>query len=381
MKRIAYLSQRDLNLYQFRLSWMKYFLAQGHSVTAIVPQGPLCEALSKEGIRVLNYSMKRGGFYFWDDLKTVISLYKIFRREKFDLLHCFILKPVFLGTLAARLAGLRIVLAHITGLGYLYIEQTWKIRILRALHRAVSFFGIKLCNHVIFQNEDDQKIFQSRFTAAQISVIHGSGIDTDFFSPKECRPELRKSVRNSLGIDEHKIVICCLARFIKHKGLREFLTVASKMEKSFPNVVFVIAGEEDSGNPSGSAEVLGNLSGSNLRVIPWQNDVRGFLYSSDIYLFLSYREGLPMSVLEAMAMEKPIVINDVPGCRQTIENGKQGFLVHANNPAEIIDRLKILIEDPALRTNTGKAARQRAVQMFSKDKIIPQIETIYERYW
>jgi glycosyltransferase involved in cell wall biosynthesis len=176
------------------------------------------------------------------------------------------------------------------------------------------------------------------------------------------------------------VVITIIARLLKHKGFIEFLNAAKGLSGKYENVIYIIVGFADEGNPSALREGYINSLRENPRIkfLGKRQDIREILAVTDIYTLPSYREGLPMTVLEAMAMGKSVVTTDVPGCRQAIENNVNGLLVPKKDSVSLRLALEKLIIDKPLRLNMGKASREKAVRVFSDKVVVKEIISLYK---
>lgn len=377
--KIALLSHLDLNLYLFRLSWMKALIKQDCDVYAVIPKGDYDGKIAKEGIKVINYSIDRGGLNPFKELKTIYDLYRIFKKEHFDLIHAFTIKPNTYGAVAGKLARIPIILNHVTGLGYIHIINNLKARILRFLSNRLYRLSFNIAKKVIFQNPDDLDQLSNLFDSRKALVIKGTGVNTNYFSPENVDLKGVKIIKDEIGVDNGKLVITMIARLYWSKGIKELVKAARMLSKKYNNLVFLIVGWIDKGNPDAiSKEFVSEASNEFIKFTGKRGDIREMLYLTDIYVLPSYREGMPRTVLEAMAMEKPIVTTNAPGCRETVENGVNGLLVPIKNSKILAEAIEKLIVDENLRARMGKASREKVIKEFSNEIVIDKILNLYD---
>jgi N,N'-diacetylbacillosaminyl-diphospho-undecaprenol alpha-1,3-N-acetylgalactosaminyltransferase len=378
--KIAFLASLDINLYLFRLAWMQELNKEGYSVTAVVPEGEFFEKIVQQGINAVNYRMVRRSINPFREILTIIQLWRIFRREKFDIVHTFTIKPNIYGAFAARLAGTRIVINHVTGLGYVHTENTTKTFLLRLLLSVLYRISFKICHRIIFQNPEDFKILKSFLDPQKVLLIKGTGVDTDYFDRKQADQKQVERLKNELKISNKSVVITLIARLLRHKGVEEFIEAAKLLLPRYPDLIFLVVGWKDEGNPSAVTDDFIAQARRQERVVflGKRDDIREILAITDIYALPSYREGIPRTVMEAMSMERPVVASDVPGCRDIVVDGENGLLVPARDSAALSRALEKLVLDPVLRKNFGQANRIKVIAELSNSIIIDQVLRVYE---
>ncbi|HEC92726.1 MAG TPA: glycosyltransferase family 1 protein [Candidatus Atribacteria bacterium] len=377
--KVAFLSQSDLNLYLFRLSWMKALIREGLQVYAICPKGDYTNRLKKEGVGVIHYNIKKNSFNPLNEVKTIYELYKIFKKENFDILQSFILKPNIYGAIAGRLADIPIIINTVTGLGYVYTVNSSKARLLKLLSKVLYKLSFKIARKVIFQNSDDFNDLNGLLDKNKALIMKGTGVDITYFSHKNVDLGRIKAIKDELKIENDKLVITMIARLYWSKGIKEFVEAANMLHKKHRNLVFLIIGWIDKGNPDAITEgFIKKATNEFVKFIGKREDIREILYVTDIYVLPSYREGMPRTVLEAMAMEKPIVTTDAPGCREAVENGVNGFLIPIKNSKALAEAIEKLILNKDLRKKMGRASREKVVKEFSDEVIVHKVLQLYE---
>jgi N,N'-diacetylbacillosaminyl-diphospho-undecaprenol alpha-1,3-N-acetylgalactosaminyltransferase len=351
----------------------------GAQVWAISPPGAYSPRFPEHGIEFVPLSLDRKTFHPLKAWATVHRLRSILRALRPDVLHTFTLRPNVYGALAGWLAGVPAIVSTVTGLGTLYTRHDVRTRLLRWGVEQVTRLALRAADAVIFQNPEDQHYYLSRKLCRpeQARLIVSAGIDVKAFSPDRFSLEERQRLRQERGLSPDAIVVTMIARLIAPKGVREFLQAAERLNGK---ARFVLIGEPDPGNfDSLTWEEIQAYVRRGLVLAPgWQNDVLPWLAITDVFVLPSYyREGIPVTVLEAMAMGLPVVATDVPGCREAVVAGETGFLVPPRNVDELVQAIRKLVEDPALRRRMGQAGRARAVQRFAIERITAQYLDLY----
>jgi N,N'-diacetylbacillosaminyl-diphospho-undecaprenol alpha-1,3-N-acetylgalactosaminyltransferase len=366
MARLLFLSHYDFNLYRFRLPVMKAAVEQGYEVIAASPPGPYAGEFAAHGIRHAAYSLVRQSVNPWREAASLLSLWRLFRRTAPDLLHTFTVKPNIYGSLAAAAVGTRVIINSVTGLGSWHSDDSggWKAGFSSALYA----LALQRSAAVIFYNTADRDEFERRHIVGpdQSVLIRGSGVDESVFQPVDRRG---RSV----------VTVCMVARLIRDKGVAEYLDAARRIRGQWGDRVrFWLVGETDPGNPGGlSPDWVAGRAGSAVELLGHREDIPAILAASDIYCLPSYREGLPMSVLEAMASGLPIVTTNAVGCRETVEEGVNGFQVAVRDPEGLAAAIERLLREPELRRSFGEASRRRAVSEFSVRRVVSDHLRLY----
>lgn len=324
--------------------------------------------LEELGIKTHPLAISRGGIALIEEFRSFYGLYRLVKNINPDLVHFVTIKPVLYGGLISRLLGIRKVVASISGLGFVFIDQSIKAKVIRNV--AIFFYRLALSPKnvtVIFQNMADWNLFvDNKITlSSQAILIPGSGIDLDHyrFTPE---PE---------GIP----VIMLLARFLKDKGIVEFVEASSIVKASFPGARFVLVGDLDSDNPNSILPDDLNRWAKLGLVEDWgySNNVFSAICQSNLMVLPSYREGLPKSLIEAAACGRAVITTDVPGCRDAIVSGDTGLLVNPKDSQMLADAILALLQDEPLRKQYGAAGRRLAEKCFDINSVISQHLSIY----
>ncbi len=363
MSRIVLFGGYAPSLCNFRGALVRELVRRGHQVFGVAPlqEAPkdMCERIQALGGRYVPVSLDRTGMNPLKDGKSFRELVALFRDLRPEVLLSYTLKPVLYGSLAASRAGVPRILSLITGLGYSFIGASLKQRLLRRGLSPLLRRALKVSEVTIFQNPEDRRFFvDSGFVREEKTFrVWGSGVDLERF-PYVPPPE---------GGPPNFLLI---ARLLREKGIREYAQAAERLRRLYPEARCSLVGPFDS-SPGGIAEAevdAWNRRGV-LRYLGSLEDVRPALGASHVYVLPSYREGTPRSSLEAMATGRPLITTDVPGCRETLQDGYNGYLVPPRNAEALAEKMALFCENPALVTLMGRRSRLLAEERFCVHKV------------
>jgi glycosyltransferase involved in cell wall biosynthesis len=369
MKRKIVFVDNDVN--SFRPDRMELIYAardMGFEIHVAAPMGRAASNITKEGFTFHDISMSRKGTGLWTEFATILNLFRLYRRLRPVLVHHFRLKPVLYGSVAASLARVPAVANTLTGLGYIFTDQSKKTAFLRKWVKAGCAQAFRHQNlRVIFQNPDDRAIFiRDRIVSSeQAALIKGSGVDTTLFYPSH-EPD---------GLP----VVIVASRMLWNKGIVQFVEAARALTSQGVQAKFVLVGDTDSGNPTEIPKEQLHEWQANGWIEWWgaRNDMPDVLANSHIVCLPSYREGIPRILIEAAASGRPIITTDAPGCRELVRPGENGLLVPVGNVEALTIALRTLINNPELRKRMGTINRQVAEQEFANVVVIPQSVSLY----
>lgn len=296
------------------------------------------------------------------DLDYLWTLIKIFHQYRFDFIHTFTVKPNVYGSIAARLAGIKRIYALVEGLGFGYPEGPgFKLWLSRQIFLLSYRIACTLSTRYWFINHDDRALFLEKHLLPEPKAvfIRSVGVDLEQYSPEAVNEITLDVLRQELGAQYDAIYVTLVARMIWDKGVKEFVEAAALLHSNYPNARFLLVGEIQAGSPSTvPEEYLRNLP-PNCMWLDFRSDVPALLAFSDIVVLPSYyREGVPRSLLEAMAMGKPLITTDYPGCREIVKDGYNGFLVPIKNSLALSQAIARLLRDADLRFEFGRAGRE-----------------------
>lgn len=322
--------------------------------------------LESLGYVVHDIPMQRTGTNPAADAKTLLVLYRLMRKIKPDYIMGYTIKPVIYGSLAAKMAKVPYRFALITGLGYAFQgadEQNYKKSNLQKIMHKLYSVALASTHKVFFQNPDDEALFKSMgilTPKASTTVVNGSGVDISEYS-----------VQPFATIDDILIPkFLLIARLLGDKGVREYAQAARLVKKKYPQAQFDLVGWIDDNPDAIEQQELDNWINEGLFDF-WGklDDVKPAIAASFIYVLPSYREGTPRTVLEAMAMGRPIITTDAPGCRETVIDGYNGYLVPVKAVEELAAAMEHFIVNPELIIEMGKASRQLVEEKFDVDAV------------
>ena len=305
------------------------------------------------------------------DLTALLKIYRVLRKEKFDIVHTHTSKAGFLGRLAAKLARVPIIIYTPHGHIFFGYFSSLKTKIFILLEKLASPLADKI---VAKTNAEKKDYISYKITSERRLTIICSGIDLNRF--KELSSDEKLKIKKELGIPENSLVVGTAGRLVPVKG-PEFLIEASKIIVSkYPDTYFLFAGE---GPLRQSLEKKACRMGvkENIIFLGWRDDVAKIISIFDIFVLPSLNEGMGRVLVEAMALRKPIVASCVGGIPDLVAHGKNGFLVPPKNPMELAKHIQLLLEDRGEREKMGSAG-QETIFNFSKERMIEDTESLYE---
>lgn len=378
-KSFGFLSHLDLNLYLFRTPIMKALIAKGHKVYAICPLGDKNQALRDIGCEVINYKIDRKGLNPFGEKKAIDNIYDAIKDLKLDILHTFTAKPNIYGTIAAKKAGVAVVLNLVEGLGSFYVSDSFKNRVVRFIMEGLYKRAFALSNGCVFVNSDDPKYMVSRgiIKKERVKIIKSVGVDTKKFSMKQYSTSRIEEIKNTFGVSG-KVIVLMVARALFDKGVREYYEACEIIKAKYSDVEFLHVGGIDEGNHSAASREF--LENSQVHWLGHRDDIADLTAISDIYVLPSYREGLPATLMEATSMSKPIVATNTFGCRDVVDDGINGFLVPIKDAKSLAQKIEALILDESLRHKMGDNGRKKALEEFAIEKVVKQYMEYYETF-
>lgn len=370
MKKLLYFVSEDWYFCSHRLELAKHALDKDYEVYLLCNVDKHQQIVEQAGIKLIPIDINRSGIGLLANLMLLMRVRKVLCQLKPDIVHNVAQKPVLIGTIAARLCSIPRVVNALGGLGFIFMSKTLKARVLKGV---LSFLYRFLFNSskttLILQNRDDYAFFRDtiKIREEQLSLIRGAGINIDKFSFQPL-PEC------------HVLKVTLVARMLKDKGVGEFIGAAKLLHDKYPHVEFQLIGDTDPKNPNSfTSEELDQLTkDSGVKWLGPSSDVFSIWQQSHISVLPSYREGLPKSLLESAAVGRAIVTADVPGCREVVEDGINGFLVPRYSVDILAEKISILLDDKALRQRMGEMSRQMAETHFSSYKVNEKTVELYQ---
>lgn len=344
----------------FRGPLIKELLSKGHEVFAfaIDYSEEQKQTLIQWGAIPVDYKLNRSGLNPIADLKMMYALKKKLLLIHPDIVLSYFVKPVIFGTLAAKFSKVPQRIAMLEGLGFAFTEQPggkeFKTKIIQSIQLLLYRMAFPVTTHLFFLNPDDRDelLVKHRLSAKQSSVLGGIGLDFNEYPYRR--------VKNSA------IRFLYIGRLLKEKGIFDFLAAAKLVKEQYPEAEFVVLGSTDYTSPNAlPAEELQTCIDSGLIEYPGQvNNVLPWIENSSVFVLPSFREGVPRSSQEAMAVGRPILTTNVPGCRETVIDGENGFLVPAFDVDALAEKMIWFIEHPEDIELMGLASRKVAEERF-----------------
>lgn len=357
----------------FRKDFIQYMVGRGVNVycLAIDYTKETKRIVEGWGAIPVDYTLNRAGLNPLQDLRDVFRLAKLLRSIQPDVVFSFFVKPSLYGTLAAKMAGVPRRIALLEGLGYIHTPSekgdTFKKKLLRLLHGVLSSACYFFANQVLFLNHDDPKDLSrsSWLNQNKLKVIGPIGLDLSVYNYSPVR--ITVPVR-----------FIFIARLLAEKGVFEYLAAARLVKKHHPDTEFVVLGGLDPENPAAlTPDQLQEVVDEGLIIYPGHvHNVQNWISDSHVFVLPSYREGFPRSTQEAMAIGRAVITSNVAGCRETVVDGENGFLVPLWDPLVLANRMMYLIKRPEQIRRMGDESHRLAVERFDVNKINPILADI-----
>lgn len=368
-KKIALVANSAWSLYNFRMDLIRHLLLR-FEVLIIAPKDEFASELTSAGCRFQDIHFNNRSENPLQDYALYNALKSIYTTERPDLIFHYVIKPNIYGSLAAAKVGIQSV-AVITGLGYTFDRRNWLNRVVSYLYR----IALKKTFEVWFLNQEDANLFMERKLVKpdKVKILPGEGVNTEHFFPQTHKPVARsKAFQFLMG-----------TRLLRTKGVAVYVEAAGILKKKYRDVRFELIGFFEKHHPDSITE-------SELR--HWQKkdlihysgfakDVRPFLRQADCFVFPSfYHEGIPRCLLEAAAMEVPIITSLNTGCKEVVKEGENGFLCIPNNATDLAARMEEMMKlDTNARAVMGKNGRGRVSEKFSIDRILAEYDRTLEQ--
>jgi glycosyltransferase involved in cell wall biosynthesis len=369
MKKIAIVLNSSWGAYNFRLNLERALKKKGYKVIFIEPYDQKYSNILKVEFDFFSLNVDPKGLNFIQDLKILFSLFLLYKKESVDMTLNFTVKLNIYSSIASRLLNINSI-SNITGLGTVFIKKSLITIVVKNLYKIALRFNDK----VFFQNKIDRKLFiENNLVLEEITgLLPGSGVDLNKFIPV-------KNLTNN-----NKIVFLVISRLIKDKGLLEYVEAIKIIKKQYNHVEFQLLGLiEDKNRTAISKEELQNWIDDGLISYLGSTDtVESVISQCDCVVLPSYREGLPRSLLEAGAMEKPVIATDIAGCRDIVDDGINGLLCKVKNSHDLADKINLMINlTNEQRLLMGKSGRAKVLEKFDENivlnKYLASIEELF----
>lgn len=352
------ISPKNRTVYNFRGDLIRTIIEKGYEVLVTGPDQTDVEKIEALGARFIEIPMNKTGTSILSDLKYCKRLKALMKAEKPDVTLGYTVKPVVYGAIAAKAAKVKNINSMITGGGYTFTAKTMKAKVLGFIVRTLYKLGLRRADHIIFQNTDDLNEFCERKLAKRekCSVVNGSGVNMEHFAPAPL-PD--------------KPAFFMLSRLLKSKGMLEYLQAAKIVKEEYPKAKFYLLGKYETAMqdavPRETVEQY--ISEGIVERFEETSDVRPYYEKCSVYVLPSYREGTPRTVLEAMAMGRPVITTDTNGCCETVADGKTGYLVPVADAVSLAERMKAFLLQPELAEKMSKESLALCKEKFEVGRV------------
>lgn len=333
--KILMIAPKTSTFINFRGDLMKSISTEGNEIVAICPEGGYEDTLKELGARCILVPLKKTSTTIFDNLAYLNHLTKIIKEEKPDKIFAYTIKPVIFGSIAAKRAKIKEMYSMITGLGYVYAVDSFKTKILQWICGTGYKIAFKFNKKVIFQNKDDIDEFVHRryLKRDKCELVDGSGVNMERFK------------RNALPEGNTFLMV---SRILKQKGVREYFEAAKIVKEKYPETQFLYVGAEDKTQLALNLDEVRSefLDTGIIHYCGESNDVPSYIAKCTCFVLPSYyREGVPRTLLEALAMGRPILTTNTVGCKETVKEGINGFFVPIKDAKVLAEKMMYMVEN------------------------------------
>lgn len=373
---VLHVTTTDITLRLLLLDQLRELRKLGFEVAGMSASGEWSGELQAAGIRFIAWPHATRRMSVRDDLRAFLELYRVLRGEHFDIVHTHNPKPGVIGRLAARCAGVALVV-HTTHGFYATPDDSW---FRRALVYAIEWLSARFSHFELYQSNEDYALAKRLRIGRRARSVHiGNGTDLCRFNPATIDASAVHALRRKWGIEEGVPVVGMMGRLVHEKGWTNYFRAAEIVHATHPEAVFLAIGpaEPDKVDALQSREVA--EAERHVRFCGFTSSVPEALSLLDVYVLASLREGVPRSAIEAAALGKPLVLTDIRGCREVCFHGTNGLLVPPSDPRALADAVLQLLTNDGVRQQMGVASRQLAVERFDERSVVKKTAEIYRR--
>ncbi len=370
MKRLLFVISEDYVFVSHRLFLGQYAIQKGIHVGILCNTSKHKKIIEDLGVEVFDWPFKRGSLNPIHEIQSMWFALMAIKKFKPDLVHSVALKPIFYASIACKCLFVKRQVFALTGVGFIFSSNKFKAKFLRPIVTALLRWALNgRLTRVIVQNLDDCRLLVDKniSRSESIELIRGAGVDVDIYSPSFMKPAIP--------------LVVLPARVLWDKGVGEFVAAARLLYNKGINARFAIVGKPDRQNPMcvPMSQIESWVEDGIIEYWGHQDDMPKVLKNASIACLPSYREGVPKSLLEAASCGLPLVAFDVPGCREVVDNGSNGYLVPFKNVNALSEALEKLILDKDLRETMGNHSRKKVIQEFSKERIAQETFDVWGR--
>lgn len=373
---ILLIENDTIDFYKARLPLALFLVQRGWFVNALVPENEDVSLIEKAGIKTFIYKLSRRNKGILHIFNLLFIYRAVIKKHKYNYIHSFRFQPNLVNVLLNFFNKQKIVI-HITGLGIAFSNESFKYKFLRVISHIIYQVKFVRANKIIFQNPDDvANMWFHKFWRKKIEIIYGSGVNTLYYKNNFYNTD---QVRLRYNVSSTDFIFLCVSRLIWEKGILEMVKAFQKIkQEGFPYKLWIV-GWPDEDNPRHveTSFIDSFQNDGTILFLGKQDNVRELLASADVFLYPSYyREGVPRAILEALSMSLPIITTDMPGCKLTVKNGVNGYLITPRSDKAIYTAVLKIAEKEKV-SEMGKFSRFIAEDFFSESVIFSQIENIY----
>lgn len=355
------------SFYGFRADLIRMLCNKGYIVYAFTSEYSEADLRKIENLGAIpvTYDLNRGGLNPLADIKATYLLAKKIKEISPNLVFSYFTKPVIFGTLAAKWAKVPKIIGMLEGLGYTFTEQpeglSPKTKLIRNIQVFLYRIALPCLDQLVFLNPDDpvDLLEKHNLPVKAVNILGGIGLNLESYP---YRPISKVPVN---------LNFLFIGRLLKEKGIHEFIAAAKLVKEKYPKTIFTVLGAIDKSNLGALSESeLQNLIKSGIIEYPGHVDnIQEWIVKSDVFVLPSYREGVPRSTQEAMAIGRAVITTDVPGCRETVVDEVNGFIVPRWNPERLAEKMIYFIEHPEKTQIMGEASHKIAIEKFDANKV------------
>lgn len=313
---------------------------------------------SRFNVEFLSIPLERSEVNPLREIKAVIKTWKVLKENKVEVLLVYGIRTFPTMVLAAKLAKVKQILCIVNGSGRLFQLSGVKGYLVKAISYPMLTLAFTLSNHILFQNKDDLKMISNKklLHRRNYSTINGSGVNLEKYN----RVYLQQAP-----------IFTMISRITGSKGVNEYIQAAKLVKKLYPNTIFNLIGPMDNEDFSINMNELNDaLENRIISYTPEVEDVRPYINGCRVFVLPSYYpEGIPRSIIEAMAMGRPIITTNTPGCKETVEDGANGFKIPPKDVQELVEKMKWMIENPKKVEDMGIRSRKICEDKFNVNDI------------
>lgn len=377
--KVCHVVSADIMLRFLLLEQIKYLERLGLETWGVCSDGKWVDEIEKTGVRIKTIEITRNPFTPLADLTALILLIMFFRKEHFDIVHTYSPKAGFLGRIAAKVAGVPIIIY--TNLGFYFHEDSPPIkrRILVFLEKITGRFSTLIFS---VNKEDIEIAIREKIALPETLKYFGGWVKLDRFRPEKFPCEFIERKKNELGISSRTKVIGIVARLVKEKGYFELFEAFREITKRYPDTILLVVGQAEPHKKDGF--VIDDISREygiekHVMYLGERTDVEELLSLMDVFVLPSRREGIAISILEASAMKKPVVATNIRGCREAVDNGVTGILVPTRDSKKLAEALLRLLSNSEEAKEMGEAGRKKMEREFDEKLVFARLEKEYRR--